>query len=870
MVLAGRWGYFKGTTTAPVPQDPSNPTPAENLEAQRWEREDVITQCLLGQRLPDEISMDMDEYPTVKEQWDALTLLATPKTAHTQANMHQSFLDMQCPKGGDIWEFLSSLKKRCHELKAANVTVTKPEYKRTIIHGVPDPLSAYTSQTMGLLCLTCKLTRSPFDMTDVIDTLCKEADHIKTVKDLAQGQGKGKNWSMPPAPDEALTATGTFEGSDGRRRKGKCHHCGKEGHWARECRTRKREEATVAADQNAQAVQSNPGTTSRHENKPMGSANHVTTDDDDSDDRGFWAVKEVGCAHPNYVEPDPHMDDSDSDDEDKAFRAETWGMEDEGGLDWAGLEDQLVKEGEEQEAEEEAGAAALPKEDSTPRTRSQPVPHNVPHALNISSNLEPHRAPDEEGHMPHIGDGCLRTISSHGAQVADTMRHAHHPHDVMRSPECTHSDDPEPAIWAHEGWPPGFDAVMQAHQAPWPRLGTVSKEQDVSLASAALLEGEEQRMPDVSSEQTAAPATPSNFSLPKSPTSPLEAASPLGPDSLPAQPHRTVHTLKPLCISHGLQAEEAVHPGTNPFHLAPGLQALGAFAEGPDAAGGVTTTETGAPAPLKDSGIGGIDPDEAVAYGAAVQGDTLSGELGNEDIALVDVAALTLDTNNLEPLSAPVPHLTGPAPASTAECATTRDVPHRKAVNTSHWAALATRPDTIFPGAHGSTAADQRATSGHAFPINNGAIRWPPRQQDDISPTTPKYDSVVAMHGGKEASRPPSPISITFVGFKALTTSPHDNHLPLAFMRDRHYHPPDHAHRRVALHDPTGLQPVDDAVADVPSNPHLPPRERTLSHPLDCTRSEGECHRSGSRPGPPDQDHTAHAAGAQHASILYL
>ena len=133
--------------------------------------------------------MDMDEYPTVKEQWDALTLLATPKTVHARATMHQSFLDMRCPKGGDIREFLSSLKKRRHELTAAGVTVTEPKYKRTIIHGVLDPLSAYVSQTMGLLRLTCKLTRSPFDMTDVIDTLCEEADRIKTVKDLAQGQG---------------------------------------------------------------------------------------------------------------------------------------------------------------------------------------------------------------------------------------------------------------------------------------------------------------------------------------------------------------------------------------------------------------------------------------------------------------------------------------------------------------------------------------------------------------------------------------------------------------------------------------------------------------------------------------------------------
>ena len=38
----------------------------------------------------------------------------------------------------------------------------------------------------------------------------------------------------------------------------------------------------------------------------------------------------------------------------------------------------------------------------------------------------------------------------------------------------------------------------------------------------------------------------------------------------------------------------------------------------------------------------GINPDDAVAYGAAVQGGILSGEEYTEDILLVDIAALTL------------------------------------------------------------------------------------------------------------------------------------------------------------------------------------------------------------------------------------
>ena len=81
-VLAGRCGDFKGACKPPVAQGPDKPSEAEKEEAQRWEREDVIAQRLLGQLLSDEIPMDMETYLTVKKQWDALTLIAMPKSAH--------------------------------------------------------------------------------------------------------------------------------------------------------------------------------------------------------------------------------------------------------------------------------------------------------------------------------------------------------------------------------------------------------------------------------------------------------------------------------------------------------------------------------------------------------------------------------------------------------------------------------------------------------------------------------------------------------------------------------------------------------------------------------------------------------------------
>jgi len=136
-----------------------------------------------------------------------------------------------------------------HELKAANVGVTDIEYKRTILKGIPDTLAAYATQSLSTLRLAVKYTSKPIDMSDVIDSVCKEADRIKQrrkLKDHSQGQGKGRKGAQT---DEALAAT-TYERSNNnnfanRRKKGKCNHCGKEGHWIQECRTKKREEAAA-------------------------------------------------------------------------------------------------------------------------------------------------------------------------------------------------------------------------------------------------------------------------------------------------------------------------------------------------------------------------------------------------------------------------------------------------------------------------------------------------------------------------------------------------------------------------------------------------------------------------------------------------
>jgi hypothetical protein len=232
-------------------------------------------------------------------------------------------------------------------------------------------------------------------MSELIDMVSKEADRTKTRRAPKDQTGKGKTESQN---DEALAVT---DGNNRKCRKGKCHHCQKEGHWVHKCFTKKQEEEAAKA-QSGQAAQASSSTstgtsTSKPENKPVGSANTMTIDDD-SDGDGFWAIEDVDThVHIDYFEPNPEMSDMESDADDEASHMELAGTEDEQALDWFGSDDQLASEGEDSDAEEEANAATL-KEEDAPRSKALPVPHHALHAPIISHTPAFSGEPDKEGH----------------------------------------------------------------------------------------------------------------------------------------------------------------------------------------------------------------------------------------------------------------------------------------------------------------------------------------------------------------------------------------------------------------------------------------------------------------------------------------
>ncbi len=121
--------------------------------------------------------MHLSSCTSTKEKWDKVTKEYQAKSTFAQANLKQAFLDMRCPKGGDVQEFLANLCYKKEELATTGVTISNKEYKHTILCGIPSELATFASNIVSSA-LIIQGTKS-IDLNTLINQIGEEVDQIK-------------------------------------------------------------------------------------------------------------------------------------------------------------------------------------------------------------------------------------------------------------------------------------------------------------------------------------------------------------------------------------------------------------------------------------------------------------------------------------------------------------------------------------------------------------------------------------------------------------------------------------------------------------------------------------------------------------------
>jgi len=387
------------------------------------------------------------------------------------------------------------------------------------------------------------------------------------------------------------------------------------------------------------------------------------------------------------------------------------------------------------------------------------------------------------------------------------------------------------AIWLPT--PPPRGCNVRAHEPDGPKSPTHAREgqrlssgvdaqthppcePDVQAASAAQLEGEELWGTAMSSEQAAAPSTPSSLFISPPPSvmpANSEATAPARrlfsePKNSPVQPRQRTRTLNPSCTEHDSQSGGMVHAGTTAPRFAHGPQASSAFAKVPDEAGGVTTEGASAWAPRKD-------PDGAELTVAATTADT-----GAPDPHILVEAKRSHNWPHRDkPIEAkPAARMARPVAQGLSKPGVIDHVDtHAKVARVAanpghaHWEAVkrtlhhflnthdppfahieASSPYEGYANANAnaasSTAKDRRAISERTLPIDGGTTPSLSKPQDITLLPTSESGRVAATYSNKEASWLRSPDPDLVGGLKGPTTTFSTTTAALAPTRDRHHH----------------------------------------------------------------------------------
>jgi len=176
------WSHFDGTSTTPTAKDTNKPTNVEKKEIEAWEHDDIATQYLLSQRLPNTIAVCLYAHKTAKAHWDRLTTEFTVQSVYAQNDLEQAFFNMQCTKGTDVQTFLTSLRYKQEELATAGVRITQREYQRTVLKSLPDELTQFASQTLT----STRHIGHPLDTDTLINSVIEESECLKNQRTCSQ------------------------------------------------------------------------------------------------------------------------------------------------------------------------------------------------------------------------------------------------------------------------------------------------------------------------------------------------------------------------------------------------------------------------------------------------------------------------------------------------------------------------------------------------------------------------------------------------------------------------------------------------------------------------------------------------------------
>lgn len=221
-------GSATSPTAPPAPADPAAPTAAEtalltayNTSLTEWMKGEATMKQLIASTIPDSLFMKVRNKPTALEIWTTLANEFQNKSRMVSVDLHRRLQDKKAGNKDDLRAHFNELRTMRENLASMGHPPTEQEFYSIVLGSLPDAYDTYVSAVLATSSILASSSVSSSGLTadELMQTVTEEYDR-RTLKSKGRGESK----------DAAFTAN-----ERGGQKKGKCHNCGKSGHFKRDC-----------------------------------------------------------------------------------------------------------------------------------------------------------------------------------------------------------------------------------------------------------------------------------------------------------------------------------------------------------------------------------------------------------------------------------------------------------------------------------------------------------------------------------------------------------------------------------------------------------------------------------------------------------
>ena len=292
------WGVVDGSQPKPAPVDPLAPTQAETTAIKEWEKRDRKAQACIRRCVDDSVIVNIAACATAEESWGRLNAMYEMNDLVALVSLRKALFSHQMAETTKIGEHISTMQQWYDDLRKMGLDYARPlDWSLALVSSLPKSWDVFVQ------------TLQP-EMKKLGDpALHDEVARFVTSAVMAEGQrrdGKDESsmYNKPGSSKSRYVPPQRRQGAGNSypdKKPGKCNYCGKEGHWAKECYKRKREQGEGGGDTKTNAV-AKKETPKKKKKKDKGKKVTIAGGDSEADEEVVYTYMTGGDVNaPKWV-----------------------------------------------------------------------------------------------------------------------------------------------------------------------------------------------------------------------------------------------------------------------------------------------------------------------------------------------------------------------------------------------------------------------------------------------------------------------------------------------------------------------------------------------------------------------------------------